>query len=188
MNLRYHIFTISAIFAALGIGILIGTCIIGDEGLLEEQQRIIRDISNDINRLKEENSRLLKNLNTLEADLNYKKNIEQKLYPLLLKDLMEGRSFFLLYNNVSEEKLDEFAYYLKLMNVDYDFYKYKKEDWPGQAPDISCFSHLITWNLKEDLYVNALLNEKQDFSLLNFQGDDAQDLIINIIKEVLNDK
>ena len=39
MNLRYHIFTISAIFAALGIGILIGTCIIGDEGLLEEQQR-----------------------------------------------------------------------------------------------------------------------------------------------------
>lgn len=34
---------------------------------------------------------------------------------------MEGRRF-LLYNNVSEEKLNELVYYLKLMNINFDFY------------------------------------------------------------------
>lgn len=188
MTLRYHIFTISAIFAALGIGILIGSCIIGDEGLLKEQQRIVKEIGRDIDRLKEENSRLLRSINTLEEDLAYKMNIEQKLYPLLLKDLMEGRSFFLIYNDVSEENLDELVYYLKLMNADYDFFDLKKGNWPEEKPDLSVFNHLITWNLKEDFSANLLLNAKENFSLLSYQGDDVQDLIINIVKEVLNDK
>lgn len=74
INFRYHIFTITAIFAALGIGILIGSSIIGNEGLLEEQQRIVREISNDIDRMKDENTRLLKSISSLEANLDYKKN------------------------------------------------------------------------------------------------------------------
>lgn len=188
INFRYHIFTISAIFAALGIGILIGTSIIGNEGILEEQKRIVREISKDIDRLKQENTRLLKSINSLEENLNYKKNIEQKVYPLLLQDVMAGRSFFLLYNNVSEDKLSELDYYLNLMNVDYNFFKYQRGEWQEKIPDLSCFSHLITWNLRDDVYANTNLRENEDFTLLNYQGEDVQDLIINIIKEVLNDQ
>ena len=94
----------------------------------------------------------------------------------------------MLYNDVSEENLDELVYYLKLMNADYDFFDLKKGNWPEEKPDLSVFNHLITWNLKEDFSANLLLNAKENFSLLSYQGDDVQDLIINIVKEVLNDK
>lgn len=186
INFRYHIFTITAIFAALGIGILIGSSIIGNEGLLEEQQRIVREISNDIDRMKDENTRLLKSISSLEANLDYKKKIEEQLYPLLLEDKMEGRRFFLLYNNVSEEKLNELVYYLKLMNINFDFIQFDKDKWSEIFPELNNFNYLISWNLGEEIYTGMDLEEKEDFSLLNYQGDDVENLLINIVKEVLN--
>lgn len=185
INFRYHIFTITAIFAALGIGILIGSSIIGNEGLLEEQQRIVREISNDIDRMKDENTRLLKSISSLKQTWTIRKN-RRATISFTLRGQNGRKKVFLLYNNVSEEKLNELVYYLKLMNINFDFLQFDKDKWSEIFPELNNFNYLISWNLGEEIYTGMDLEEKEDFSLLNYQGDDVENLLINIVKEVLN--
>lgn len=190
INFRYHVFTITAIFAALGIGILIGSSIIGNEGLLEEQRRIVKNISEDINRLKEENTQLLESIHLLEKDLLYKKDIEQKVYPLLLKDLMEEKRFCLFYNNVTDKQLEELAYYFGLMDVDYNILNYAKEDEQEKFSNLSSFNYFISWNIDKPLneFMKVSVEELKNYPIFNYQGEDVQGLIINIIKDVLDDQ
>lgn len=182
INFRYHVFTITAIFAALGLGILIGSSIVGNDVLLEEQKRIVKNISDDITRLQNENNELLEGVHSLKKELSYKKNIEEELYPLLLKDVMKNKKFFLLYNNVPQERVEELNYYFQLMEAEYDIMNYKllQLDFNYES-----YNQVVAWNIDKSL--DNLKNhiDLESVSFINYYEEDVQGLIFSIIKDVI---
>ena len=41
MSLRYHVVSLAAVIVALGIGILIGASVVGDRGMMKQQELLI---------------------------------------------------------------------------------------------------------------------------------------------------
>ncbi len=107
VNFRYHIFTITAIFAALGLGILIGSSIIGQEGLVEEQKKIINNISLDINRLKIENQDLKTGRAQLERQLLQRDQTEKDFLTLILSALLSEAEYYLIHQQIDPSLLKE---------------------------------------------------------------------------------
>jgi len=90
IDLKYHITSIVAIFLALGLGVLIGSSIVGDNLLVDQQKKMI-------DRLEEQFYVLRDKEDKLEADNEYKANIignyenySQTVLPLLVEDRLEG--------------------------------------------------------------------------------------------------
>lgn len=104
IDFRYHLFTVTAIFAALGLGILIGTSIIGNEGLIKEQQKIINNIAKDINYLQNKNSALNSDIRKLKQQLNYRQSKEQEFLSLVMRGKLQGERYLLL---SGEKKLSD---------------------------------------------------------------------------------
>jgi len=97
INFRYHIFTITAIFAALGLGILIGSSIIGHEGLVEEQEKLINNIANSIKQLSTENMQLKSELGIMEERIEYYSELEIDLLGLIVEEWLYDREYLLVY-------------------------------------------------------------------------------------------
>ncbi len=174
-DLRYHIFTITAIFAALGLGILIGTTIIGNEGLIKEQNKMISNIGESINKLKAKNDKLKQNTESLRKELEYRKNMGNELLSFLLKERLTGNEY-LLYTS-SKENIDEVKRIftaagarLKIVNSNNDFNKINKN------------SKMILWDIKKNnitdkIKKNALIYNKPDipgliFTVMESKKDD----------------
>lgn len=83
LNLRYHIFTLMAIFLALGAGLLIGSTIVVKDSLLEEQQRLIRQLEKDFLDLRGANRELLSQNEKIARELLNERE-------LLLSVFLEG--------------------------------------------------------------------------------------------------
>ncbi len=105
VNLRYHIFTITAIFAAFGIGILIGTILIGQEGLLDEQNKLIENIGDDIEKIRQENIALQDDIKNLNYELQRKKKTEEQLISVFLNKKMSDKEF-LIYTENNKNNID----------------------------------------------------------------------------------
>lgn len=54
--MRYHIVSLVAVFLALGLGILIGTIMVQDPDVLEAQDSLIKQLSDDLKRLDAQNA------------------------------------------------------------------------------------------------------------------------------------
>lgn len=85
IDIRYHIASIVAVFLALGLGILIGSTIVGDDLLVDQQKKVI-------DRLEQQFEDLRTRETELTADIEYKTNIinkyenySQAVQPLLIK-------------------------------------------------------------------------------------------------------
>lgn len=70
IDLKYHIASIVAVFLALGLGVIIGSTIVGDDLLVDQQQKLIERLEEQFYTLKDRENELLE-------DNNYK---EQLLY------------------------------------------------------------------------------------------------------------
>jgi len=62
MSLRYHVVSLAAIFVALGIGILLGAAMSGDEGLAGQQRALIERLDADFYRLSQDRDALAQEL------------------------------------------------------------------------------------------------------------------------------
>ncbi len=186
INFRYHIFTITAIFAALGLGILIGSSIIGHEGLLEEQRHIIKNISNDINSLKKENKNLTLGISTLEQKLSKRNDLEKSLVSILLTDYMLEEQFLLIYNDLNQENVNELSNYLKIMGVDFNLLDYKTITKNSFSLEDSAYKEIdrfITWNIGSTpiRQLDALNLSNKD--VIRYNQKDVLGLLLNIIDD-----
>lgn len=87
IDLKYHLTTIIAIFLALGIGILVGSTMIGDDGIVREQQKLIVQIEDDLQILRNQNNLFKNKVTVLEGML-----IEQDQFiDLLFQDAIAGQ-------------------------------------------------------------------------------------------------
>jgi len=90
IDIRYHIASIIAVFLALGLGVLIGSTIVGNDVLVEQQSKMIDRLDKEFYVLRERESELEAN-NEFKTRLitNYE-NFSQALLPLLVSDRLSG--------------------------------------------------------------------------------------------------
>jgi len=95
-DIRYHISSLVAVFLALGIGILIGSTIIGDDLLINEQRQMI-------DRLEQDFVSLRKQIKSAQEELAFKRHMvglyeqfAQEFFPVFARGRLEGRTYAII--------------------------------------------------------------------------------------------
>jgi hypothetical protein len=105
IDLRYHLGSLVAVFLALGIGILIGYSLFGQEGFLDkQQQQLVDELEVRFLRLKDEREQLEANLARLAQELERDRDLVRSIQPLLIKDRLAGRNILLVVTGTAADK------------------------------------------------------------------------------------
>lgn len=96
LDTRYHIVSLVAVFLALGLGILIGTIIAQDPDLLEVQDSLIDQLSQDLKALDKQNSQSRARLMELESAQREFEAFADEVFPRLVANRLFGRSVAVL--------------------------------------------------------------------------------------------
>lgn len=116
VDMRYHIVSLVAVFLALGIGILIGAAVLGNDTLVEEQKAMIDRLVADFDRLRTEQTQLENNLKEQRAALDANLMFGREVLPILVKDLLPGRRIAVIRTGdaLSDKMYKEIASTLRL--------------------------------------------------------------------------
>lgn len=96
LDLRSHLLTIVAVFCALGIGLLMGTILSGDDVLLEKQRQLIDKLEDEFNGLRRQNENYRRQITALEGNLGLRRQFEDQLLPLVTQGLLAERKVFVI--------------------------------------------------------------------------------------------
>jgi len=88
--LRYHIASLVATFLALGIGILIGSIMLGNDTLVKQQQQLTRKLELQIEELRKKNEAVQVIVNNLEVSNDFKEQFEKQSLPFLVAGRLSG--------------------------------------------------------------------------------------------------
>lgn len=90
VDLRYHLLTITAIFLALTVGIVIGMALPGTEIFSEQQQMALADLETNFTRLKTQTSQQEAQLLLLNSRLQAAEDLGHLVYPRLVEERLAG--------------------------------------------------------------------------------------------------
>lgn len=90
IDMKYHVASLAAVFIALGIGILVGTTIIGSDTLMHKQEILITSLQEQYNALRDENRRTAQKLQAMQQDAAYQKEFNRQVMPALIRDKLVG--------------------------------------------------------------------------------------------------
>ncbi|KAF1086515.1 hypothetical protein SPSYN_00234 [Sporotomaculum syntrophicum] len=93
IDYKYHIASLVAVFLALGIGILIGSTLLGNDALIDYQKQVTNGLENQLQTLREANEIVQARANTLETDANIHKEFEKQVLPVLTAGRLAGKTF-----------------------------------------------------------------------------------------------
>lgn len=96
VDLRYHITSLVAVFLALGIGIVVGSTVVGSEGLLSEQQVLIDRLENDFFRLRQENSQYKMEISEFELQKTKYQQFAADVFAFIAKDSLQGKKILMV--------------------------------------------------------------------------------------------
>ncbi|MGE5389745.1 MAG: copper transporter, partial [Deltaproteobacteria bacterium] len=85
IDLRYHIASIVAVFLALGLGILIGSTIVGDDLLVDQQKKVIDRLELQFEELRTREAELTTDSEYKSNIINKYENYSQAVQPLLIQ-------------------------------------------------------------------------------------------------------
>lgn len=94
--MRYHIVSLVAVFLALGLGILIGTIMVQDPDVLEAQDSLIKQLSDDLKRLDAQNAQDRERLEAVRALHDELESWANEMFPLLVSNRLFGRQIALV--------------------------------------------------------------------------------------------
>jgi hypothetical protein len=89
IDLKYHIASIVAVFLALGLGVLIGSTIVGDDLLVDQQQKMIERLEEQFYGLKDREAELIAENDYKEQLISNYENYSQALLPAVVSDRLE---------------------------------------------------------------------------------------------------
>ncbi|MEN6459831.1 MAG: copper transporter [Syntrophomonas sp.] len=90
IDLRYHIASLVAIFLALGLGVLIGSTIVGDDVLVQQQKKMIDRLEEQFSTLKDrEDTLVAENKKSTQIIGDYE-NFSQTLLPTIVNNRLKG--------------------------------------------------------------------------------------------------
>ena len=93
LDIRYHVASLVAVFIALGVGILIGSTLVGGDVMIEQQQKMISQLESQFNELRQR-----------ESEMEERKRISRQVNPLL-RGIQQGVSPPLIKNRLSGYQL-----------------------------------------------------------------------------------
>ncbi|AGB40544.1 Protein of unknown function (DUF3186) [Halobacteroides halobius DSM 5150] len=96
IDLRYHIITIVVLFVSLGIGILIGSTMVGNDLIIKQQQNLINSLEKNLVNLKKQNSSFQTKINQLQTKLANNNKFQKRLLPLLIKGQLIDESLLIV--------------------------------------------------------------------------------------------
>lgn len=91
IDLRYHIASLVAVFLALGLGIVIGTSLLNDEKLFEQQRKLVDRLEGDLAGLRGDKRKLEEEKQELQLQLKREHDFNQAAIPLLTHDKLSGQ-------------------------------------------------------------------------------------------------
>jgi hypothetical protein len=83
IDFRYHLVSIVAVFLALGIGVLMGSAVLGEN--------LIKDLRNDLKDIRTTNEDLRQQTLSLEEQLSESEGFASEIQPLLINGALSGR-------------------------------------------------------------------------------------------------
>ncbi|MGQ9711624.1 MAG: copper transporter [Desulfotomaculales bacterium] len=90
IDLRYHIVSLVAVFLALGIGILVGSTVLGGDTLVKQQEELAGRLEQHLEGLRRENDALRAELNRAEVERQRYNDFAHQVLPLLVADRLKG--------------------------------------------------------------------------------------------------
>lgn len=96
IDLKYHITAIIGVFLALGLGILIGTTIVGDDILIEQQKKLLDRLEEQFSLFKDREAQLVEDNNFKDDVISNYENYTQALLPVLVKDLLADENLAII--------------------------------------------------------------------------------------------
>ncbi|HRW13255.1 MAG TPA: copper transporter, partial [Syntrophomonas sp.] len=92
IDLKYHIVSIVAIFIALGMGILIGSTIVGNDVMVAQQQKIISSLERQFADLREHESKLMAEDVKKSKMITQYENFAQSMLVPVVTGQLKGRN------------------------------------------------------------------------------------------------
>jgi len=99
-DFRYHALSLTAVFIALAVGLLLGVAI-GDSGLVSSAERNIRDS------LREDVADADRRVQAARQDIAQAERFEREVYPLLVDGQLQGRSVGIVFLGDSGKEIGE---------------------------------------------------------------------------------
>ena len=96
IDFKFHVFSLVAIFLALGIGIVIGITLVGDEALVKEQKVIIDRLEEDFKMLRGQSRETQKEVAAFKNSNNTYQKFVQAILPALVKDRLKGQNVVII--------------------------------------------------------------------------------------------
>lgn len=92
IDFKYHIASLVAVFLALGVGILVGSTLSGNDKLVEYQKQVTNSLESQLQILRETNEAVQVRAGTLETDVNMHIQFEKQVLPLLIDGKLAGKT------------------------------------------------------------------------------------------------
>lgn len=179
INLRYHVASLVATFLALGIGILIGSIILGNDTLVKQQQQLTRKLEIQIEELRKKNEAIQVQINNLEMSNNVKEQFEKQSLPFLVEGRLSKYQLAIIEIN-NHRFLPELTETLKMSGAtvlstttvfpDFNFNQEEIQTFLGQK-DLT--PEFITMRLANEIGKSIITGNNQN--LINFLS--TQDLV-----------
>ena len=93
IDYKYHIASLVAVFLSLGIGIIIGSTLLGNDALIDYQKQVTSSLEEQLQTLREANEEIQASANTLELNANTHKQFEKQVLPILVAGQLTGKNF-----------------------------------------------------------------------------------------------
>lgn len=90
IDIRYHVATLVAIFIALGVGILIGSTLVGGDVLIEQQKKMITQLESQFDVLRQRESEMAEENRFVSQISRHYEEFSQAVSPPLIKDRLNG--------------------------------------------------------------------------------------------------
>lgn len=99
IDFRYHIASLVAVFLALGIGILIGSAVIGNGVMNQQQERLIDSLQKDFTVLREQNRAAAAELQVFKAQSSVYEEFSNRVFPVLAANRLVGKRIAIVETN-----------------------------------------------------------------------------------------
>ncbi|MBM7622776.1 copper transporter [Sporohalobacter salinus] len=158
IDLRYQIVTTVIIFLTLGIGILIGSSMIGKQGIVKEQKKLISRLENDFDYLRRRNNRFQQKIVALQKKIENNHQFQEKLFPLVLDGIISNKSVLIIHSNSNlGNKVDTLNNIFQLAGS--RRVAIKSIDFLNKESDLDAYDYLIYVGSKKE-FIDKGLREK----------------------------
>lgn len=186
IDLRYQIVTTVIIFLTLGIGILIGSSMVGKQGIVTEQQKMINRLENDFDYLRRKNNRFQQKIISLQEKIENNQQFQKKLFPVVVEGIISDKTVLVVHDNSSlGDKADRLNSIFKLAGS--KRLTIKSVDSLSKVAELDSYNYLIYLGSQKDFTDQELRKEyNNNFKKIKYLSDDILDSKQKLMKYFLN--